>query len=710
MSRSGKKTKKGSKKASPSRKTNNKAENQPKIDETSKNDEKSVIEKVSDTIEKSEVNSETDNSMKNAISAESAEKAVDETISEKSKETVSEEAEVKDIGKSSAEETSVNSEAVRTEEETESTAEEEAETEKTEETSETAGAEESTENAVESAEEEAETEKSEETSETAEAEESSEEATEPEEISEKPVFGEEDEETENAAQGAEESVYEDEISEEAEEAEDPDAYIDADIELSIDMIPTANYALQQNGLELIKSIIIKNKKNEPIKDIELVITSADELCLPFMMHIEYITENSDFEIKHTTLRLNGEKLVSLTEKVKGSILFELTKNGKTISRNTKEIDVLAYDECTGFNIYPELLCSFVTPNHPEIVGIISKASSLLEEWTGDPSFTGYQSCDPNIALKQAAAIYGAIEAQNIVYSEPPASFEASGQRIRLCDSIMSQKLGTCMDMTLLYASALELVGLHPLLIMKKGHIFAGLWLEDMTFPEAVQDDPALLRKKLADGVNEIAVVECTLMNAGKGASFDDASQAAVKEVPEALCIIDVKRSRYSGIKPLPVRVMTDSGWTVQRDGKEDDEITGIPKELDSVISIDESKTAPLTKLQQWERKLLDLGLRNSLINFRMSKTTVPLIISSVDDLEDALADGEDFIVMPRPEELKLSGNIGFESIDDIGECSEIIKSEFKNHRLRSLFSETELANTIKEIYRSSKVVISLLVK
>ena len=243
--------------------------------------------------------------------------------------------------------------------------------------------------------------------------------------------------------------------------------------------------------------------------------------------------------------------------------------------------------------------------------------------------------------------------------------------------------------------------------MKKGHIFAGLWLEDMTFPEAVQDDPALLRKKLADGVNEIAVVECTLMNAGKGASFDDASQAAVKEVPEALCIIDVKRSRYSGIKPLPVRVMTDSGWTVQRDGKEDDEITGIPKELDSVISIDESKTALLTKLQQWERKLLDLGLRNSLINFRMSKTTVPLIISSVDDLEDALADGEDFIVMPRPEELKLSGNIGFESIDDIGECSEIIKSEFKNHRLRSLFSETELANTIKETFRDQDIIFRL---
>ena len=791
MSRSGKKSRKGSKKI------NNKAVNQPNIDEASKNDEKSVAEKVSDIIEKNEVDNES--------LPESAEKLVEENVPA-STETASLQAE--DIAAEAAEsEASENPEITEPEEQSDSTAEDTEETEpeaveaeesEVSEKPEFIEAEEQSDSTAEDTEEtepeavEAEESEASEKPEFTEAEEQSDstaedtvetepeaveaeeseasekpeftepeeqsdstaedtEETEPEaveaadaaesEVSEKTEFTEPEEQSDSTAEDTEETepeaveaveteeseasekpmfgaseaedntaeyitaepVYEESQPEEAED--DPDAYIDPDIELSIDMIPTANYALQQNGLELVKSIIIKNSKNEPVKDIELVITSADQLCLPFIMHIEYISENSDFEIKHTALRLNGDKLVSLTEAVKGNILFELTKDGKTISRLTKEINILAYDECTGFGIYPELLCSFVTPNHPEIVGIISKASTLLEEWTGDPSFTGYQSCDPNVALKQAAAIYGAIEAQNIVYSEPPASFEASGQRIRLCDSILSQKLGTCMDMTLLYASALELVGLHPLLIMKKGHIFAGVWLEDMTFPEAVQDDPALLRKKLADGVNEIAVVECTHMNAGKSVSFDDASKAAMKEVPEALCIIDVKRSRYSGIKPLPVRIKTDSGWTVQRDEKEDGELTGIPKELGSVISIDETRTAPLTKLQQWERKLLDLGLRNSLINFRMSKTTVPLIISSVDDLEDALADGEDFTVMPRPEEIRVSGNIGFESLDDIGECSEIVKSEFKNHRLRSLFTETELANTIKEIYRASKVAM-----
>ena len=484
---------------------------------------------------------------------------------------------------------------------------------------------------------------------------------------------------------------------------DPDAYIDPDIEIEIDMLTTVNFALQQNGLNIVKNIVINNGSDKPLKDIDLMITSAEELCLPYLTHIDFVPENSQFEIRHADLRLNGEKLASLTESIRGNIHLELTRDHMTISRTDCEMNVLAYDECTGFGIYPELLCSFITPNHPDVVQIIAKASGLLEKWTGDPSFTGYQSCDPNIVLKQAAAVYGAIEELNIVYSEPPASFEAAGQRIRLCDTIMQQKLGTCLDMTLLYASALELIGLHPILIMKKNHIFAGVWLEDMTFPEAVQDDPSILSKKLASGISEIAVVECTCMNSGKSVSFDEASDAASKEIAEAICIIDVKRSRLSGIRPIPMRIKTDEGWKIERAEKNNEELTSVPKELSAVISIDETTRAPLTKKQQWERKLLDLGLRNALINFRMSKTTVPLMISSIDELEDALADGEDFSVMPRPEDMKISGDISFENLGNTESFSEIVQSEFKNHRLRSVFTEKELGNTIKEIYRASKL-------
>ena len=258
----------------------------------------------------------------------------------------------------------------------------------------------------------------------------------------RPMFGAADE------QDGEEPVLSFDYSDNAEEEEaviDPDVFIDPAIEIRADIIASANFALQQNGLDIVKSIIIKNGRDEAVRDVDLLITSADELCHPFMTHIDYISPASEFEIRRPALKLSAEKLVSVTEAVRGEILFELTQEGHALSRFRTELEVLAYDECTGFGVYPELLCSFITPNHPDIVNIITRASQLLEKWTEDPSFTAYQSCDPNRVLKQAAAVYGAIEEQNIVYSEAPPSFEQSGQRIRLCDAVLSQKLGNCIS-------------------------------------------------------------------------------------------------------------------------------------------------------------------------------------------------------------------------------------------------------------------------
>ena len=104
---------------------------------------------------------------------------------------------------------------------------------------------------------------------------------------------------------------------------------------------------------------------------------------------------------------------------------------------------------------PELLASFVMPNHPVVNSMIQLASQYLDKWTKDPSLAGYQYGDPNRVKNMAAAAYAAIQQKNITYAEPPSSFESSGQRIRLADAVLDQNLGTCMDMTLLYVACLE---------------------------------------------------------------------------------------------------------------------------------------------------------------------------------------------------------------------------------------------------------------
>ena len=107
---------------------------------------------------------------------------------------------------------------------------------------------------------------------------------------------------------------------------------------------------------------------------------------------------------------------------------------------------------------------------------------------------------------------------------------------------------------------------------------------------------------------------------------------------------------------------------------------------------------------QWERKLLDLSLRNTLINLKWTQSVIPILSESLSDLEDALSGGEEFGISPRPSEWAASEEQrrSIENLTDLGVFKELIKSEFQNKRLRSFLSEGELSRAILNVYRSSK--------
>ncbi len=167
-----------------------------------------------------------------------------------------------------------------------------------------------------------------------------------------------------------------------------------------------------------------------------------------------------------------------------------------------------------------------------------------------------------------AAIYTAIAEQQIIYSTVPASFEEYGQRVRLADSVMAQKLGTCLDMALLYASCLEAIGLNALIVITQGHAFAGAWLVPETFPDPTIDDVSLLTKRTAEGIYDITLVETTCMNMGHSSDFDDAVKKANGKLTDGnnfLLAIDIKRARYSGVRPIPQRILHGQVWEVDED-------------------------------------------------------------------------------------------------------------------------------------------------
>lgn len=61
--------------------------------------------------------------------------------------------------------------------------------------------------------------------------------------------------------------------------------------------------------------------------------------------------------------------------------------------------------------------------------------------------------------------------------------------------------------------------MNPIMVMMRGHIFAGVWLVEESFSDMIADDPSQLEKRMFKGIHEMVVVECTAMCAGKIKSF-----------------------------------------------------------------------------------------------------------------------------------------------------------------------------------------------
>ncbi len=484
------------------------------------------------------------------------------------------------------------------------------------------------------------------------------------------------------------------------------------VKVQCDYLPLINFAIQQNGASIIHQLSIENTTPAPLKDIQVQITTEPTFGNAAPIAVAQIPPNESICLSSFNLTLSANYFTQLTERLSGNLKIEITSEAESVFCQTYPIDILAYDQWGGLNVLPEMLAAFITPNHTAIVPIIKRAASILGQWTDNPSLDEYQSRTPDRVRKQMAAIYTAITEQQIIYSTIPASFEEYGQRVRLADSVMAQKLGTCLDMALLYASCLEAIGLNALIIITQGHAFAGAWLVPETFPDPTIDDVSLLTKRTAEGIYDITLVETTCMNMGHSSDFDDAVKKANGKLTDGnsfILAIDVKRARHSGIRPIPQRILHGQVWEVEE--KETDiqksAVHATPQSINPYDLSGNETQAVITKQLLWERRLLDLSLRNNLLNIRITKNTLQLIPANLSCLEDALADGEEFRILHRPADWESPAmDFGiYSSIPESDPMVGFINSELSQKRLRFYLPENDLGKALTHLYRSSRTSI-----
>ena len=473
--------------------------------------------------------------------------------------------------------------------------------------------------------------------------------------------------------------------------------------------PVINFAMQQNHVPIVRNLVITNNTNEHLENVQVEIISEPEFATKWRKEIDLIPKKGKYSFDTIEIIISPKYLSELTERISGRFLVSITMDNKTIFEEAYKVDALAFDQWGGSGRLPEMLAAFITPNHPEIASIIRRASEILGKWTGNPSFDEYQTRNPDRIKKQLAAIFEAVAERQIIYCSVPASFEEYGQRIRTVDVILKQNIGNCLDLSLFYASCLESVGLNSLVIMIKGHAFAGAWTINESFPDSVNDDISLITKRTASGIHEIILIESTAMNSGQKMSFDDAMNAGnynLANEDNFLLFLDIKRARFSGIRPIPLRIKTNNGWEVIEE-KPFERNNNSPEDFTPLTSIEELARTDFSKQSMWERKLLDLSLRNNLLNLRVSKNSLQFIAVNINSLENRLASGEEIQILPKPSDwensLRSSGI--YHSVNSSDPIHDLVEKELSQKRLRSYLTESELSTSLITLYRTSKLSI-----
>lgn len=477
--------------------------------------------------------------------------------------------------------------------------------------------------------------------------------------------------------------------------------------LSLTFDPAINYAFQQNAIPVVKELRFQND-DVARKDLTIRVTTEPAFATPFEVRLQSIEASGEFRVAPLDLKLSHDFLAGLNEKVSGWLKIEVVEGEAVICSRSDPISLLARNEWCGLASLPEILTAFILPNDPAVMTVLGRASEILREHTGRAAFNGYQDKNRKRVWEQIAAIYKAVGELGIRYIVAPASFENTGQKIRFPSDILTQRFGNCLDLSLLFAACCEQAGLHPLVLMHEGHAYSGCWLEERTLPEPSSDDLQYVRKLTTDTL--ITVFESTIVASESPGTLNDAEQQArphlQTERPFRI-VLDVRRSRVARIHPLPIPGQVNASENAPNSASKPSAVPGLGnREFTEVIeNTPQSPAKPLTRIDQWKSRLLDLSLRNRLLNSKETKSTIRILSAAPEHVEDELAAERELSLQPKPklmsdEDPRNAATYTKQQRTDA--LADHLRDELKYGRLHTSLDESEHARRLTELFRAAR--------
>jgi hypothetical protein len=137
---------------------------------------------------------------------------------------------------------------------------------------------------------------------------------------------------------------------------------------------------------------------------------------------------------------------------------------------------------------------------------------------------------------QAAAIFAAMRRSGISYVSSIYTFgnyPDETQRIRLPRETLELSNANCIDVSVAYASALENLGMKPIIVIVPGHAFTGV--------------------RLGPNSSDFLYLDLTVLPRGTFAAAVARAQAWLKRTPQnEVLTVDIGAARALGVYPMPI--------------------------------------------------------------------------------------------------------------------------------------------------------------
>jgi very-short-patch-repair endonuclease len=493
---------------------------------------------------------------------------------------------------------------------------------------------------------------------------------------------------------------------------DSDAEGEAGLQIRGEVAGRINFACQQNDVPILRDLSLYNGTAEVLGDLRVEIASEPGFIKSRSWHVDHLGPGEQLHLDDRRVALDGGVLWQLSEAITATVTLRVVTGEAELARSEHDVELLARHEWGGVGSMPEMIAAFVTPNDPAVDRILKSASGHLEQFGLEAALDGYQSGSPQRAAYLLSAIWSGIGDLGLSYATPPASFEQAGQKIRTPSHIADGGLATCLDLTVLFASCVEQAGMHPVVVFTRGHSFVGCWLQDEQFAGVTVDDVTSLRKRLQ--LREALFFETTLVTQQPVPKFN----AAIKQGSAALgeahdgdfeLAVDIRRARMQRIRPIPTgrepepakeKPAAEAGDAA---GLDVEALSDIPEAGPAVEP--DAAAAPAGRLDRWQRKLLDLSLRNRLLNFKPTKRSVTLRCPNPEQLEDKLADGHKIQIASSPAMMDEAGGRSAElhqrERNEDAEAAYATDALARNEVIADLAPQ-ELDRRLVELYRAAR--------